>query len=102
MVKKAAGLVRCAVKVGWKYEVKNFLVHAAKVGKDFEFRMWDFGFFDICFVRFKCGLSAAIINPKSKFRNGEAFLNTKNKNTREKSEIKKSNFAPSLTTQPCL
>ena len=45
MVKITAGLVRCAVKKDWKYEVKNFLVHAAKVGKDFEFRMFNFGFF---------------------------------------------------------
>jgi hypothetical protein len=45
MVKKTAGLVRCAVKLGWKNEVRNFLVHAAKVGKDFGYRMFKFGFF---------------------------------------------------------
>ena len=44
MVKIAAGLVRCAVKLDWKNEVRNFLVHGAKVGINFEFRMFDFEF----------------------------------------------------------
>ncbi|MDB5158864.1 MAG: hypothetical protein JWR50_3571 [Mucilaginibacter sp.] len=30
MVKIAAGLVRYAVKLDWKNEVKNFLVHGCK------------------------------------------------------------------------
>ena len=43
MVKKTAGLVRRAVKTNWKYEVGNFFVHAAKIGKNFGFRKRDFG-----------------------------------------------------------
>ena len=42
MVKITAGLVRRAVKLDWRNEVRNFLIHGAKVKKDFGFRMWDF------------------------------------------------------------
>ena len=35
MVKIAAGLVRCAVKLDWKNEVRNFLVHGCKSRKRF-------------------------------------------------------------------
>lgn len=45
MVKIAACLVRGAVKLDCKNEVRNFLIHAAKVW--FNFGIWkcDFGFF---------------------------------------------------------
>jgi hypothetical protein len=45
MVKIAACLVRCAVKLDCRNEVRNFLIHAAKVRIYFGFRKWDFGFF---------------------------------------------------------
>jgi len=45
MVKIAACLVRCAVKLECRNEVRNFLIHAAKVRIYFGFRKWDFGFF---------------------------------------------------------
>jgi hypothetical protein len=46
MVKITAGLVRRAVKLDWKYEVRNFLIHGAKVWNYFEFRMFNFEFFE--------------------------------------------------------
>jgi hypothetical protein len=49
MVKIAACLVRCAVKLDCKNEVKNLLIHAAKVGFYFEFKKCKFGFFYINF-----------------------------------------------------
>ena len=45
MVKIAACLVRCAVKLDCRNEVRNFFIHAAKVLFNFGFRKWDFGFF---------------------------------------------------------
>ena len=47
MVKISAGLVRRAVKTHWKYEVGNFFVHAAKVGKKFGFGKIDLAFFKL-------------------------------------------------------
>jgi hypothetical protein len=52
MVKITAGLVQRAVKRDWKYEVKNFLVHAAKVLFNFGFRKSVFGFFNNYFIKF--------------------------------------------------
>ncbi len=47
MVKITAGLVRYAVKWDWKNEVRNFLVHAAKVWINFGIWKLDFAFLKI-------------------------------------------------------
>ena len=44
MVKKPVCLAQRPVKTSKNIEVGNFCVHAAKIGENFEFRMFDFGF----------------------------------------------------------
>jgi hypothetical protein len=45
MIKNPVCLVQRSVKTDRNIEVGYFRIHAAKVGNDFGFRMFDFGFF---------------------------------------------------------
>jgi hypothetical protein len=50
MVKKPVCLAQRPVKTSKNIEVRNFCVHGAKIGENFEFRMFDF---EIVLIRFQ-------------------------------------------------
>jgi len=55
-INKSDRLVQSPVKTDRNIEVRNFLIHGAKIQFYFGFRMWDFGFFfDFGFRRWDFG-----------------------------------------------